>query len=216
MRSELRYGAFLAYCPRGDSAEHRRSRQLISNLKSDAVLASNAARQTTEVIADLLVKHAFHGSLESILSSQATLVPAPPHGLIKGDGLWVPKNLAKALVRVGLGASCQELLHRARPVTKAATARPAQRPTASEHAESLAVQPQVETPGRIVIVDDVVTRGATLLGCAEVLERAFPDTEIVGFAAVRCISSPDEFSVIDAPVIGTIRLTPDGSTLRRP
>lgn len=55
-----------------------------------------------------------------------------------------------------------------------------------------------------------------MLGCAEVLRQAFPEAEIVAFAALRCISNPEEFSTIYAPAVGSIILRDDGSAIRRP
>lgn len=56
---------------------------------------------------------------------------------------------------------------------------------------------------RIVLVDDVVTRGATLLGCASLLMSALPQIEVGAFAAVRTMSSA-EIGAMLAPVTGLI------------
>jgi hypothetical protein len=64
-------------------------------------------------------------------------------------------------------------------------------------------------------VDDVVTRGATLLGAASRLADALPAARVRAFAAIRTISNPEEFSSITAQVIGRIEYR-DGETFRRP
>jgi predicted amidophosphoribosyltransferase len=43
-------------------------------------------------------------------------------------------------------------------------------------------------PEVIVLVYDIITRGATLLGAANLLADAFPGTPIRAFAAMRTIS----------------------------
>ena len=48
------------------------------------------------------------------------------------------------------------------------------RPTAEQHYESISVQGILSEPEEILLVDDVVTRGVTLLGCANRLADAFP------------------------------------------
>lgn len=55
-----------------------------------------------------------------------------------------------------------------------------------------------------MIVDDVVTRGATLLGAASRLSEAYPQASIRAFAAMRTVSNPDEFREIRDPVMGKI------------
>ena len=44
--------------------------------------------------------------------------------------------------------------------------------------------------GDVILVDDVVTSGATILGVASKLAERFPDVEIKAFAAMRTISDP--------------------------
>ena len=71
-------------------------------------------------------------------------------------------------------------------------------------------------PDEIILVDDVVTRGATLLDAANRLADAFPETPIRAFAAMRTISNPEEFNELYDPCVGTIDLRESGDTLRRP
>jgi predicted amidophosphoribosyltransferase len=130
--------------------------------------------------------------------------------------LWVPERIATALVRVGLGKEVLSCLVRAKPVPKAALSVPNQRPTTVEHYESMTVQGRLSRPDEIVLVDDVVTRGATLLGAANRLADVFPQTRIRAFAAMRTISNQDEFDKLYVPCVGTIELRESGDTLRRP
>ena len=67
----------------------------------------------------------------------------------------------------------------------------------------------------ILLIDDVVTRGATLLGVANKLADAFPNARIHGFAALRTISDPNQFIRINDSCVGKIKLI-DNETYRDP
>lgn len=66
------------------------------------------------------------------------------------------------------------------------------------------------------LVDDVITRGATLLGSASRLCEAFPDIPIRAFAVLRTVSNPEEFSSIYSSLVGNIKLTSSGNAQRSP
>jgi adenine/guanine phosphoribosyltransferase-like PRPP-binding protein len=132
------------------------------------------------------------------------------------DTLWVPERIAVAMVGVGIGKIVASCIVRVKPVPKAAFSVPADRPTPLVHYESTVVQGLLSEPDEIVLVDDIVTRGATLLGVANRLADAYPKTFIRAFAAMRTISSPNEFEKEYDPCKGTIELRPQGDTLRRP
>ena len=70
-------------------------------------------------------------------------------------------------------------------VTKSAWARGPDRPRATQHLESIAFEPSLTGSNRIVLIDDFITRGATLLGAASRIQSEFADTEIKAFALVR-------------------------------
>jgi hypoxanthine phosphoribosyltransferase len=79
------------------------------------------------------------------------------------------------------------------------------------------VQKLLSEPSNILLVDDIITRGATLLGAASRLAEAFPKAEIRAFAVMRAISSENEFQQEYCPTVGTISLREaQGDTLRRP
>jgi predicted amidophosphoribosyltransferase len=151
------------------------------------------------------------------LFNDAVLVPAPRSSLITEDSLWVPNRIAKALVTRGIGMRVLPCLKRITAVPKAATSRSEDRPTPSKHFQTLAVQGNFEGVEKIVVIDDIITRGATLLGSANRLLEAFPNVQISGFAAMRTISHPDDFSNFLDPCIGFVnyRSSSDDS-LRRP
>jgi hypothetical protein len=70
-------------------------------------------------------------------------------------------------------------------VLKSATAVPGERPTAYLHYESFLIERPAIAPESIVLIDDVVTKGRTLLAAATRLQEAFPGAQIRAFALVR-------------------------------
>jgi adenine/guanine phosphoribosyltransferase-like PRPP-binding protein len=82
--------------------------------------------------------------------------------------------------------------------------------------KSMRVMKPLGAPERITIVDDVVTKGATLLAAASLLADVFPDAEILAFALVRTTGLIPNVERIVDPVVGTIRRTPYGGTDRDP
>jgi len=156
------------------------------------------------------------GSLTSLLSPTAVLVPVPKSSLWKEGSLWVPDQLASSMVQVGLGGRTAHLLVRTEAIPKAATSISSSRPNALKHYQTLAVQKDLlPTPG-IVLVDDVVTSGAALLGCANRLFESHPTVPIKGFAAIRTVSDSAQFEKITHPVVGWITLRSSGLCVRRP
>ena len=80
----------------------------------------------------------------------------------------------------------------------------------------MTVQKILDEPEEILLVDDIITRGSTLLGAANKLADAFPNTRIRAFAFMRTITNPSEFESIVKPCTGNITLREDGWPLRRP
>ena len=70
----------------------------------------------------------------------------------------------------------------------------------------MTIKELLDSPTEIILVDDVITRGATTLGAVNKLKDAFPNATIRVFAVMRTISNSDEFSEIIQPRVGTIRL----------
>lgn len=107
------------------------------------------------------------------------------------DQLWPNYMLAKAFVDEHLGTSVLPMLERAIAVQEPSTAAPEMRPRASDHLKSLRIEPPALRPGRVVIVDDVVTRGATMLAAISALSDAIPGAQVEGFALFRTQSTED-------------------------
>jgi hypothetical protein len=155
----------------------------------------------------------------SFIHPLATLVPMPrsaPFPPRQPNVLWVPRRISEALLAVQLGAGVLSCLRRATAVPKSAAAAPGMRPDAAMHLASFEVDGQVDPPQEITIVDDVITKGATLLAAASALQRAFPKATIRGFALVRTMGLVPDIERLVHPVVGEVTQTGGGGTLRVP
>jgi len=61
----------------------------------------------------------------------------------------------------------------------------------------------------LCLIDDVITKGATLLAAASRLQETYPHANIVAFALVRTLGFVDDIERIVEPVLGTITLRGD-------
>lgn len=213
--SQLEFGALLTYAPRGDTPEIKHSKDVMIALKRDGFVEEQPILMS-EWIAQTIRQRISELPFASFFKANTILIPTPKSSLMQPNTLWVPERIATALVRRGLGKEVASCLVRAKPVRKAALSAPGERPTAAEHYESMSVQGSLSKPSEILLIDDVVTRGATLLGAANRLADLFPQTRIRAFAAMRTISNPYEFEKVYSPCVGMIDLWESGDTFRRP
>lgn len=190
------------------------SRTVRTQLKGDEHLRPQNISMS-ELIAKRIKQDLEKLPFRNLLTENTILVPAPSSSLLQRNSLWVPQRLARALVKMGLGKNFVVCLRRAYPIRKASTSPPEDRPKAKEHYDSMEIVNILDKPEEILLVDDVVTRGSTILGAANKLADAFPTARIRAFAAMRTISNPDEFQKIIDPCIGTIELR-GIDTFRRP
>lgn len=211
--TELEFGSFLTYSPKGDRDEQKLSRTAMSNLKNDQYVNSELM---SDFISDKIKTKIDELPFRDFFGANTILVPTPTSSFTKSGTLWVPYRLADALVKQGLGKSVESCVQRVIPLRKSSLSPPNKRPKAIEHYESMKIQKTLHDPDEILLVDDIITRGATFIGAANKLAEAFPKARIRAFAFMRTISNPLEFVKTVDPCIGTIVLRDDGNTLRRP
>jgi predicted amidophosphoribosyltransferase len=196
------FASCYVYSPCGGCAVSARSRVLCSLLKAgDVRLMLKYAGRVRQQAADTPALAGFFGESD-------VLVPVPgwtPR--IPGAGS-VTHHLAASFVREGLGRAVWPGLRRTRPVRKSATAAPGERPTLKAHYDTLAVECAdfPPRPSEIVLVDDVVTKGRTLLAAAMRLQEALPHSRIRAFALLRTMGFIPEVHRLLDPCIGEIRL----------
>lgn len=144
------------------------------------------------------------------------LVPAPRSSLIQKNALWPSFQIAKALEDEGFGI-VKPILKRITPIPRSSMVPPEQRPSPTDHYESMNAKKSELLSQKFLLVDDIVTRGHTFMGSAWRLQDAFPNAEIKAFAAMRTVSNESEFNGLVDPVVGQITYRPDfDDCLRRP
>ncbi|HIH88537.1 TPA: phosphoribosyltransferase [Candidatus Bathyarchaeota archaeon] len=213
--SSLEYCSLLTYCPRGDSEEIQRARNIMHAIKGDRYVDTPPVLMS-QWIAKTIAKNRTNLPFASYFQPDTILVPVPNSSLMQPDTLWVPHRIADALMGQGLGREVVQCLARITPVNKSATSQPSQRPTPQTHYESLAVQGRLSEPRNILLVDDIITRGSTILGSANRLADLYPQANIKAFAAMRTMSNATDFKNFYDSCVGTIQLRQSGDTLRRP
>jgi predicted amidophosphoribosyltransferase len=133
------------------------------------------------------------------------LVPVPGSAPKPCRDPWVAADLADALVHEGLGSTVWPGLRRISAVRKSATSTPGARPSVSRHYESFLMERPPMALASIVLIDDVVTKGRTLLAAATRLQEAFPDAEIRAFALLRTLGLIPSVQRLLDPCRGEIR-----------
>jgi hypothetical protein len=216
--NELEFGSLLTYTPRGNSPSADHAHEFMIALKTERFVEDSNGKPVpmSEWVAETIQRNMTTLPFAPFFQPNTILVPTPKSSLMKPDTLWVPERIASALAKIGLGERVQSCLTRVRPVPKAATSLPSNRPTPLDHYNSLRVVGTIFQPQEIVLIDDIITRGATLLGAANRLVDAFPETQIRALVAMRTISNPDKFKELFDPCVGIIELQNNGETLRRP
>lgn len=200
--------SWLIYATKSEDEQARRIKNLILQVKTDRI-----DPQTGVPVVQLVVRRAVERLGIEFLSGfegDPVLVPVPRSGLTKPRTVWPAQRVCEELVRAGLGVDTLPLIRRTTAVDKSAGA--ASRPPLATHAESLAVQPNLRPPSRVILVDDVVTSGTTMFACAAKLAATYPGVPVNGFALARVLSAGDPGEVFH-PLIETI--VQDGARCRR-
>jgi predicted amidophosphoribosyltransferase len=161
MMRGLIFASCYVYSPAGSSAVCERSRLLRSVLKEgDTRFMSKYAlrvHQQAEVSTQLA----------GFFRANDMLVPVPGSRPRSAVASWVAADLADALSSEGLGGTAWLGLRRIYAVRKSATAAAGARPTVALHYRSFLVARPPAIPESVVLIDDVVTKGRTLLAAVQ-------------------------------------------------
>jgi hypothetical protein len=195
----LQYAACYAYSPKGESDVSMRSRLLCARVKNGSPkwLKSYVALAHQEFTQQRCFCDFFN--------ERALLVPVPQYLCSGRASMWVARRLAFTLQEAGLGEEVWTGLRRVSNVDRSAYAWMWQRPTVQQHYRSLAVIPSPRHPSSIILVDDVITKGRTLVAAAIRLREAFPTATVRAFALVRTMGLILDVDRLFDPCEGAIR-----------
>ncbi len=208
MRELLRCGSWMVYSTRGRSAASMCARYVIVRLKRGRV-EPKSGRSWADLLIAQFARQA-PAMLRQLFASPVTLVPVPACGAraVEPSGVWPALELCRELCRRGLGDEVQAVLQRVEGVANSALV-PRHRPSVDQHYQSLGITSLVREPRRLLLVDDVVTRGATLMAAAQRLAVAYPATHVEAFALARVQGAGDVEQAIQ-PCLEHIKLTRTG------
>lgn len=202
MIERLDYASFFAYTPKPKFDHARQAKDSMLALKCDKADLDGTCQSAhlARLMSQQLKKYNF-----DFFKNKPVLVPVPKSSPIRPGDLWVPQRVAKNMVEEGLGRAVQPYLKRHTVVRKSAFSSPSNRPKALDHYNSLSVEALTDVDD-LVLVDDVVTRGATFLGAASRIKERFPNARIRAFALICTRTDPAEFSTFVDPAVGHIEL----------
>jgi predicted amidophosphoribosyltransferase len=201
MIAALEFMSCYVYSPAGAGELCERSRLLRELLKEGNArflkhYAERVQRQMSE-----------SPQLTGFLSPDALLVPVPGCAPKRDQSRYVSSRLAEALLRQGIGRDMWHGLKRIRRVQKSSTAPSSERPSVALHYETFSVDSLTRGSQSLVLVDDVITKGRTLLAAAVRLREAFPDSNIRAFALLRTMGLIPRVRSIREPCRGVIAWT---------
>lgn len=102
---------------------------------------------------------------------------------------WPSLVIAEQLKVAGMTSRVEPYLQRTRTVRRSRSLRTEDRVTVAEHFDSLSFtgHPSLMDAAvqKILLVDDVLTKGTTLAACYRRVREGFPDAEVIGFAIAR-------------------------------
>ncbi len=208
MRELLRCGSWMVYSTRGRSAASMCARYVIVRLKRGR-MEPRSGRFWADLLIAQFARQA-PATVRQLFTSPVTLVPVPVcrAGVAASTAVWPALALCHELCRRGLGDEVQTVLRRVDAVANSAWV-PGHRPSVEEHFHSLGVTSAATEPRRFLLVDDVVTRGSTLLAAARRLKVAYPAVHVDAFALARVQGAGDVEQAIQ-PCLEHIKLTRTG------
>jgi transcriptional regulator with XRE-family HTH domain len=164
---------------RAESDDERNRNSFVGRVKDGRLLpdkGANLARDPNVVMAARL-----RSKFPDLFANRA-LVPVPGHSAGIPTSRWASHRMAQAIASASMGSTVHPLVERHTTIRKSADPK-GLRPRPAEHLETLRLADPEELPPGIVLVDDVVTRGSTMLACAKLLRDAGWLGEINAIAA---------------------------------
>jgi len=212
--SQVNFCSLFSYDPYGTTQEANDAKAYTYALKDGKSPRIINPFLMPDYVADKLCERITVYPFNSFFKSNTVLVPMPGHAVMQKDSLWVPHQIASVLECRGLG-KVSSYLYRWETMRSAHRCLAQNRPTAQEHYDSIATRDVgLFEPEEILLIDDIITQGATAMGCANLLCGVFPKSNIQVFEAVRVMSGSSCFEKFYDPCEGIVRLLSDGKTRR--
>jgi hypothetical protein len=208
--SDLEFGSYLVYPSPAKTEAEQNPKAFILAVKRDAILKGHGS--AIQLAIRRLRQTVGSTPLVDWLDGTAILVPTPASGLLLRNAVWSARSICQAMVAAGLGSKTLTCVQRIKPIRKSAYCEPGERPTLREHYDTMIVKAVTDRPQNIVLVDDVITRGATLGGGAARLMEAFPDARVRAFAIAHTESDMKDWI---SPCLGRISCWTDGGGVNR-
>jgi len=194
----LTFAACYIYSPRATGWLAAASRELCKRVKSSDAL-------WLPRYAGFVYRSSFRDrGLADLFVPNTVLVPVPGSAA-SGAAPWAAFQLAVALSEVGFALQIWTGLWRRYTVIKSATAPSAARPSVHQHYDSFAVRRTLVPIRRVVLIDDVITKGRTLLAASARLRVELPQAEIRAFALIRTQGFVPHIEHLTEPCHGVIR-----------
>lgn len=220
----LPFASCFAYLPGGRGGLCEEGKLLCAKLKAaDPVWLP-------QLVAQVWMEAKGHRRFPLIFGGPVILVPVPGSAPVRATDC-LGARLASCLTQIGLAAEVWPVLRRRHAVRKSAFAAAGERPSALEHYASFAIERGAwcgapvgaesvvrERSGsrlRLTLVDDVITRGRTLMAAAVRIREAFPEAEVRAFAFLRTLNADEILRRVLDPCEGEIRWR-SGDARRRP
>ena len=199
----LQYAACYAYSPKGESDTSQRSRLMCTRVKN------GSPKWLRTYVSSVHQEFTHKRCFLDFFGEETVLVPVPQYVPSAPASLWVARRLAFILRDARLGAEVWTGLRRVSSVERSASAWMWHRPTVQQHYQSFSVIRVTKSPSNIVLVDDVITKGRTLVAAAMRLREAFPTADIRAFALVRTMGLILDVEQLFDPCEGAIRWNGD-------
>jgi hypothetical protein len=194
--SDVRFTSVLAYPPKSafPHPQFQLQREKVLSIKDDRTLP-NSSPPTPAIayFAEAVCRHMQrYEVLRDCFEGALTAVPVPRSKLQQPNSLWPALRICEELKAVGLVTDIAPFLRRTRAVLPSHHSSSADtRASPEQHYETMAVDlgaPHTKAIERLLIVDDIVTRGSTFLACQALLQESFPFHPISAFAVASTVS----------------------------
>lgn len=180
--SNLKFGSYLNYSSNKNATSNnaKMSRNIVWSIKNDKEnIIQRALGHLKENINSSILKDFFE--------EDSVLVPIPrSKPQFSAAAIYPSQIICQELVSLGLGKTVKEAVKRVETTIPSHLRNKGERPKIREHIETSEINEELTIfENKIILVDDVITKGTTFLAYAEVLKERYPLIEVKAFALAR-------------------------------